>query len=296
VSEIVQKRRLPPWLKMKLPAGEDYTRLKSTMHGLQLHSVCEEAKCPNLGECWSRGVATFMILGDVCTRGCQYCAVSKGKPVTLDRDEPRRVGEAAARMNLRHVVVTSVDRDDQPDGGARIFAETIREIRRARPGTIVEVLIPDFRASEASLRIVLDAEPDILNHNVETVPRLYRGARKGGRYEWALWVLERTRQLQPSRITKTGLMLGLGETDDEIRAVLADLVARDVNLLTLGQYLRPTTEHLEVAKFYTPDEFARWKVEAEAMGFDHVESGPLVRSSYHADHQFEVAGLTKEKR
>ncbi|MBI3844773.1 MAG: lipoyl synthase [Planctomycetes bacterium] len=295
MSESMTRRRLPPWLKTKLPGGEDYTRLKATMHGLNLHSVCEEAKCPNLGECWSRGVATFMILGDVCTRGCQYCAVSKGKPVTLDRDEPRRVGEAAARMNLRHVVVTSVDRDDQQDGGAAIFAETIHEIRRARPGTVVEVLIPDFRGNESALKTVLDAKPDILNHNVETVPRLYRDARKGGRYEWALWVLERTHALDPTMITKTGMMFGLGETDEEIRAVLRDLVARDVNLLTLGQYLRPTPEHLEVAKFYTPDEFAAWKVEAEALGFDHVESGPLVRSSYHADHQFEVAGLIKEK-
>ncbi len=296
MSADLATRRLPAWLKMKLPAGEPYLKLKSTLKGLRLHTVCVEARCPNLGECWGRGVATFMILGDVCTRGCQYCAVSKGKPGALDRDEPRRVGEAVASMGLHHVVVTSVDRDDQADGGASLFSETIREVRRARPGTIVEVLIPDFRAREESLRVVLDARPDVLNHNTETVPRLYAKARRGGRYEWALWVLETARALAPEMVTKTGLMLGLGETDGEIRAVLADLVARDVNLLTLGQYLRPTKDHLEVERFYTPEEFARYKAIAEEMGFDHVESGPLVRSSYHADHQFEVAGLAKEAR
>jgi lipoic acid synthetase len=284
-------RRLPEWLKMRLPSGEKYTLLKSTLRGLALHTVCEEAHCPNLGECWSRGVATFMILGDVCTRGCRYCAVTKGKPMPLDRDEPRRVAEAAAAMGLHHVVVTSVDRDDQPDGGAFAFAETVREIRRVSPGTVVEVLIPDFRGCDDALRIVLDARPEILNHNTETVPRLYRTARRGGRYEWALWVLKRTRERVPEMITKTGLMLGLGETEAELRAVLRDLVERDVNLLTLGQYLRPSKDHLEVKRFYTPDEFRRWKRIAEDMGFDHCEAGPMVRSSYHADHQFEIAGL-----
>lgn len=284
-------RRHPEWLKVKIPAGEEYFRLKDLMRSLQLHTVCEEARCPNIGECWGRGVATFMILGDICTRGCAYCAVSKGKPTELDLQEPERVADAVDRMGLRHVVVTSVDRDDQKDGGAAVFAETIRAIRRRRPSCAVEVLIPDFRGSEDSLRQILEAQPDILNHNIETVPRLYRAVRGGGKYPVSLELLGRSKQWSPDLPTKTGMMLGLGEQREEIVEVMRDLVGAGVDLLTLGQYLQPTKEHVPVARYVHPDEFAELKTTGEAIGFKHVESGPLVRSSYHADHQFDsVAG------
>ncbi|HEV8130968.1 MAG TPA: lipoyl synthase [Acidobacteriota bacterium] len=282
------QRRHPDWIKTRVPGGEKYNQLKSLMRGLNLHTVCEDALCPNIAECWGRGVATFMILGDVCTRACRYCAVTSGKPTELDLGEPLKVAQAVRAMALKHVVVTSVDRDDLQDGGAGIFASTIREIRRLSPDCAVEVLIPDFRGDDAALRIVVDALPEILNHNVETVPRLYRLARYGGKYPRSIGLLERAKQLRPDMITKTGMMLGLGETKNEVIAVMRDLVAVGVSILTLGQYLQPTKRHLPVDRYYHPDEFHQFKILGESMGFDHVEAGPLVRSSYQADRQFEA--------
>lgn len=284
------RRRHPSWLKVRAPFGEEVHRLRSLLGGLQLNTVCQEAMCPNMGECWAHGVATFMILGEVCTRGCRYCAVSKGKPAGLDLEEPGRVAAAVAGMGLNHAVITSVDRDDLEDGGAGIFAETIREIRRRRPGCVVEVLTPDFQGREASLRRVTEARPEVFGHNIETVPRLYRKARGGGKYDVSLAVLRRVREMAPEAVLKTGIMLGLGEEPDEIRAVMSDIVACGVNILTLGQYLRPSGWHLPVARHYRPEEFVYWKEVGEAMGFDHVESGPLVRSSYLADRQLSALG------
>jgi lipoic acid synthetase len=286
-SPLVQlKRRHPEWLKVRAPFGEEVHNLKGLVGRLQLHTVCQEAICPNMGECWAHKVATFMILGDVCTRGCRYCAVDKGKPAALDRTEPARVGEAVAAMGLRHAVITSVNRDDLPDGGASVFAETTREIRRQRPGCVVELLIPDFQGSADALQIVLEARPEILGHNVETVPRLYRSARGGGVYEVSLELLRRIAD-SGATIPKTGLMLGLGETDDEIAQALGDVRRCGVQILTLGQYLRPGRWHLPVARYYHPDEFKRWERVARELGFAHVASGPLVRSSYLADQQFQ---------
>jgi len=285
-SEI--RRRHPSWLKVKAPFGQRVHQLKSLLNGLDLNTVCQEAICPNMGECWAHGVATFMILGDVCTRGCRYCAVDKGRPTRLDQDEPSRVAEAVAGMNLSHVVVTSVNRDDLPDGGAAIFAETIRQIRVHREGCTVEVLVPDFQGSEDALKIVLEAEPEIFSHNIETVPRLYKRARGGGNYDVSLRVLERYKELSQESTTKTGLMLGLGEEAEEIRQVMADLVARRISVLTLGQYLRPSRWHLPVERYYQPEEFEYWREYGEQLGFDYVESGPLVRSSYMADRQFKA--------
>lgn len=283
-------KRHPEWIKARIPAGENYKRLKSIVSKNNLHTVCEEAMCPNLGDCWGRGVATFMILGDICTRGCRYCAVAKGKPAVLDLDEPRRVAEAVVEMRLRHAVITSVDRDDLEDGGSSLFAETIRRIKQASPDCIIEVLIPDFKGNEYALRTVLDAGPHILNHNVETVPRLYRLARGGGKYHVSLELLRRSKEYAPWVLSKTGMMLGLGEERDEIIAVMRDLVAVGVDILTLGQYLRPTKWHLPVARYYHPDEFKELKRIGEELGIGHVEAGPLVRSSYHADEQFEKTG------
>jgi lipoic acid synthetase len=277
--------RKPPWLKVRAPGGASYVRLKGVMRELELHTVCEEAQCPNVGECWGHGVATFMILGDVCTRGCRYCAVSKGTPRELDLTEPERVADAVRRMGLGFVVVTSVDRDDLPDGGASVFAGTVRAIRRVSPGTGIELLTPDFQGSEEALRAVLDAGPDVLNHNVETVPRLYRKARGGAVYEVSLRVLENVKRFAPEVASKTGMMLGLGETKDEVREVMRDLVERRVEILTLGQYLRPSGWHLEVDRYVHPEEFRELAEEGRAMGFRHVEAGPLVRSSYRADRQ-----------
>ena len=275
----------PAWLKVKAPGSENYVRLKQLMRGLQLHTVCEEARCPNIGECWHHGTATFMILGDVCTRACGYCAVAHGKPATLDLEEPARVGHAVGVLALNYLVITSVDRDDLPDGGAEIFAATIRETRRQRPECRIEVLIPDFQGDEAALRTVLDAGPDVLNHNTETVPRLYRKARSGGRYPRTLELLQRSKAYAPRIPTKTGIMMGLGETKDEVISVLHDLRGVGVDILTIGQYLRPTDGHLEMVRYYHPDEFAEMREEGLALGFKHVESGPLVRSSYHARDQ-----------
>ena len=280
--------KLPPWIRARFPGGEGYNRLKNVMRDLRLNTVCEDAHCPNIGECWNSGTATFMILGDTCTRGCRYCAVAKGKPVTLDLQEPAHVAEAVEQMKLRHAVITSVDRDDLPDGGAYIFAETIRQIRKHTPNCTVEVLIPDFQGNPDALRIVMEARPDILNHNTETVPRLYPTIRLGGDYQITLELLRRAKQWHPDSITKSGIMLGLGEEEEELSDVIRDLVSVGVDILTLGQYLQPSKKHVDVVKFYHPDEFRAWKVKAEAIGIAHCESGPLVRSSYHAAEQAEL--------
>jgi lipoic acid synthetase len=272
----------PDWLKVRAPGSPSYLRLKSLMKDLRLNTVCEEAQCPNIGECWNHGTATFMILGDVCTRACSYCAVSHGRPGAVDQAEPVRVADAIRALALNYVVVTSVDRDDLPDGGASIFAATIVETRARRPECRIEVLIPDFQGDEAALRAVLDARPDILNHNTETVPRLYKMARSGGRYARTLELLERSKDYAPDIPTKTGLMVGLGEEHHEILETLKDLRQVGCEILTIGQYLRPSAEHAAMVRYYHPDEFQALKQSALEMGFVHVESGPLVRSSYHA--------------
>lgn len=276
----------PDWLRVKFFGGPNYQDLKRIMRTLGLHTVCESARCPNMGECWEYRTATFMILGNICTRACGFCAVPSGKPVgPPDEQEPERVGEAALRMGLRYAVVTSVNRDDQPDGGAAIFARTIAEIRRRVAGCKVEVLIPDFRGDWAALETVVAARPDVLNHNTETVPRLYRQVRKGALYERSLELLRRAKFLAPEIPAKTGMMLGLGETREEVLSAMQDLAAQGTDILTLGQYLQPTREHLPVVRFVHPSEFAEYKRLGEQMGFAHVESGPLVRSSYHAFEQ-----------
>jgi lipoic acid synthetase len=278
----------PDWLRAKAPVGENFHNLKKLARGLGLHTVCESAQCPNIGECWNHRTATFMLLGDICTRRCGFCAVPKGKPGPIEWDEPRRVAEAVATLGLKHTVVTSVNRDDDNLGGARVFAETIRQIRELSPGCRVEVLIPDFQGLEEALKIVVDAQPDVLNHNTETVPRLYRSVRSGARYERTLRLLENAKVLAPAMVTKSGVMVGLGETMTELVEVFRDLGSRGVDILTVGQYLRPSRDHLPISRFYTPDEFLYLKEEALRFGFRHVESGPLVRSSYHAHEQAEA--------
>ena len=282
----------PAWLKAKAPVGENFHNLKKLARGLGLHTVCESAQCPNIGECWNHRTATFMLLGDICTRRCGFCAVPKGKPGPIDGDEPRRVAEAVAKLGLRHAVVTSVNRDDDNAGGARIFAETIRQVRELSPECRIEVLIPDFQGLDEALKIVLDARPDVLNHNTETVPRLYRVVRSGARYERTLRLLENAKKFSPGIVTKSGVMVGLGETITELVEVFHDLGQRGVDILTVGQYLRPSRDHLPIARFYTPDEFQYLKSEALRFGFRHVESGPLVRSSYHAHEQAEATSAT----
>ena len=272
----------PDWLKVRAPGSPNYVRLRSLMRDLDLRTVCEEARCPNIGECWHHGTATFMILGDICTRACAYCAVSHGRPAVIDATEPVRVASAIHTLGLNYVVITSVDRDDVADGGASMFAETIRETRARLDDCRIEVLIPDFRGNEAALRTVLDAKPDVLNHNVETVPRLYRMARSGGRYDRTLQLLERSHAHAPAIPTKTGLMVGLGEERHELIATFRDLRSVGCKILTIGQYLRPTHAHAPMARYYHPDEFRDLKTVALELGFVHVESGPLVRSSYHA--------------
>jgi lipoic acid synthetase len=272
----------PDWLKVRAPGSPSYLRLKGLMRDLKLHTVCEEAQCPNIGECWNHGTATFMILGDVCTRACSYCAVAHGRPGAVDLGEPERVANAIHTLDLNYVVITSVDRDDLPDGGASIFAETIRRTRARLPHCRLEVLIPDFQGNENALHAVLDARPDVLNHNTETVPRLYRMARSGGRYSRTLELLGRSRRYAPAIPTKTGLMVGLGEERDEIIATFTDLRAVGCEILTVGQYLRPSPAHAPMVRYYHPDEFRDLKQVALDLGFIHVESGPLVRSSYHA--------------
>jgi lipoyl synthase len=287
VDSSVYPARKPPWLKVRMPGGPNYIRLKSIMRQGSLNTVCEEAHCPNIGECWEAGTATFMILGDTCTRSCGFCAVKTGRPGALDRLEPMRVANAVREMNLTHAVVTSVNRDDEPDGGAGIFAATIRWIRKLSPQTSVEVLIPDFMGNWDALATVMAAQPEILNHNTETVPRLYPRVRPKARYERSLELLRRARELDPGAVTKSGVMVGLGETKHELLTVFADLVDHGCEVLTVGQYLRPSPKHLPLVRYYHPDEFDELREEALALGFRHVESGPLVRSSYHAERQVE---------
>ena len=276
-------RSRPEWLKVPLPTGPTYENLRRLMRSKELHTVCEEAHCPNMAECWGAGTATFMILGDTCTRSCGFCAVKTGRPGVVDADEPQRVGEAIAQMALGHAVVTSVNRDELPDGGAEIFAETIREIRRQSPSTTVEVLIPDFVGRPESLDAVLAARPEILNHNVETVPRLYPRVRPQARYERSLEVLRRTKQRAPDLVCKSGIMVGLGETRDEVVATMRDIASQGTDILTVGQYLRPSPVHLPIERYWTPSEFDELRDTGMTMGFRHVEAGPLVRSSYHAE-------------
>ena len=285
--------RKPPWLKVKAPGGPNYVRLKHLMRDLDLHTVCEEAHCPNVGECWEHGTATFMILGEVCTRNCGYCAVAHGRPPTYDIDEPERVARAIAEMDLRHAVITSVDRDDLPDFGANMFAETIRQIHARVPGCSVEVLVPDFQGSRDSIRSVLAARPEIYNHNTETVPRLYRRARPGGRYARVLDIFRFVKSTAPDIPTKTGIILGLGETMEEVVQTMRELRAVSVEILTLGQYLRPSASHLPLDRYYSPEEFRHLRELGMGMGFSHVESGPLVRSSYHAWEQVQAAGVSR---
>ncbi len=272
----------PQWLRAPAPVGAHYRDLKSLVERLRLHTVCESAACPNVGECWNHGTATFMILGNICTRRCGFCAVQKGGPLPVDYDEPRRVAEASAVLGLKYAVITSVNRDDRKDGGAELFALTIRAIRERVAGCRVEVLIPDFQGSHAAMDIVLDAAPDVMNHNTETVPRLYRQVRLGARYERSLDILAYSKTARPEIPTKSGLMLGLGETRDEVLGVMRDLRAHNVDILTLGQYLRPSPKHLPIIRYATPEEFADYRRIGRNMGFAHVEAGPLVRSSYHA--------------
>ena len=285
-SPRIQRRPRPDWLKVKLPGGESYNRLKSLVREQNLHTVCQDARCPNIGECWGKGTATFMILGEVCTRSCRFCAVKTGLPTEYDRDEPGRIAAAIKEMGLRYAVITSVDRDDLADGGAWVFAETIRRTRAACPDIRMEVLIPDFQGNSGALRTVVEAGPDVLAHNVETVPRLYRSVRPGSRYRRSLDVLVDAKKLQSNLVTKSSLMLGLGESRDEILEVLNDLRDAGADIVTLGQYLQPTRDNLPVEKFYTPEEFTEYRDYALSVGFRSVASGPLVRSSYHAEEGF----------
>jgi lipoyl synthase len=283
----------PEWLKARAPMGENYHNLKMLARKLNLHTVCESAHCPNIGECWNHRTATFMLLGNLCTRRCGFCAVPKGRPEPIDFGEPIRVAEAVEQLALKFAVVTSVNRDDNNIGAAQVFADTITEIRRRVPACRVEVLVPDFQGHDESLQIVMDARPDILNHNTETVPRLYRVARSGARFERTLHLLTRAKEMNPTIPTKTGVMVGLGETTDELLAVFRDLADRKVDILTIGQYLRPSRDHLPVARLYTPAEFRELKEESLRMGFRHVESGPLVRSSYHAHEQADAGSTVR---
>jgi len=287
---IETKLERPRWLRAPAPAGKNYQELKALVGRLRLHTVCESAACPNLGECWNHRTATFMILGNVCTRRCGFCAVRKGAPLAVDYGEPRRVAEAVEALGLRYAVITSVNRDDRKDGGAALFALTIRAIRERAPGCRVEVLVPDFQGSHAAMDIVLEARPDVLNHNVETVPRLYRQVRLGARYERSLDILRYAKRTRPEIPAKSGLMLGLGETREEVLGVMRDLCAHGVDILTLGQYLRPSPKHLPVLRYVPREEFAEYRAIGREMGFRHVESGPLVRSSYHAAESADSAG------
>ena len=278
------KRKKPSWLRAQLPGGPEYQQLRGIIDTHKLHTVCESAKCPNMGECWSRGTATIMILGDVCTRSCGFCHIATGKPPTLDLDEPRRVGEAAALMRLKHIVITSVNRDELADGGAAIWAETIRSVRAASPQTSVEVLIPDFCGDWDALKLVLDEKPEILNHNMETVRRLYSVVRPQAKYERSIELLRRAKDA--GLTAKTGIMVGIGEEDHEVQRLMHDVVdGSGCDILTIGQYLQPTRDHLPITRWVTPEQFVQYKTLGESIGFSHVESGPLVRSSYHAEEQ-----------
>ena len=286
---MVVERRLPPWLKARMPGGPNYLHLRDLLRGNQLHTVCEEAHCPNIGDCWERGTATFMILGDICTRACAYCAVTSGVPGTLDLQEPVRLAETVERMGLKYAVITSVNRDDLPDGGAFIFAQCMHQIRKRLPDCKVEVLIPDFEGNWDALATVMAATPDTLNHNIETVRRMFHRVRPRGDFDQSLELLARAKAVDPNGVTKSGMMVGLGETWDEIIENMRELRAVDCDLLTIGQYLRPSQKHIALAKWYTPQEFEELRREGEALGFRHVASGPLVRSSYHADEQHSAA-------
>ena len=278
-------RRRPPWIKVRAPIGETYENVRDLMRSKELHTVCEEAMCPNLGECWGRGTATFLMMGDTCTRSCGFCDIKTGRPNPLDWAEPNRVAQSVRAMNLRHVVITSVNRDDRPDGGAPLFAMVIRRIRQLQPGCSIEVLIPDFKGSETALKIVMDAQPEILNHNVETVPRLFKKVQPQDQYDWALTTLRNAKAMDPLVLTKSGIMLGLGETFDEVVNTMQDLANISVNILTLGQYLQPSKKHLPIERYYTPEEFEELRRIGLEMGFKWVKSGPLVRSSYNAEEQ-----------
>ncbi len=291
IQEAPPPRRRPEWIKVRAPGGETYEWLRDLMRVKTLHTVCEEAMCPNLGECWGKGTATFLLMGDTCTRSCGFCDIKTGRPAPLDWQEPFRVAEAVRAMNLQHVVITSVNRDERPDGGAPIFAMVIRRIRQVHPGCSIEVLIPDFKGSSDALKIVMDAQPEILNHNVETVPRLFKKVQPQDNYEWAMTTLRNARRMDPLVLTKSGIMVGLGETFDEVVEVMADLAEQQVDILTVGQYLQPSKQHLPIARYYTPEEFVELKRIGLDMGFKWVESGPLVRSSYRAAQQ--VRALSK---
>jgi lipoic acid synthetase len=288
-------QRRPEWIKVRAPSGETYENLKQLMRAKTLHTVCEEAMCPNIGECWGKGTATFLMMGDVCTRTCGFCDIKHGRPAALDWAEPERVAQAVKAMNLRHAVITSVNRDERKDGGAPIFAMVIRRIREIHPGCSIEVLIPDFKGSREALQIVMDARPEILNHNVETVPRLFKKVQPQDRYEWAAATLSNAKQLDSDVLTKSGLMVGLGETMEELKATIADMRAWGVDILTLGQYLQPSRKHLPIERYYTPDEFRELREYALGIGFQWAECGPLVRSSYHAEDQVRALSIVHRK-
>jgi lipoic acid synthetase len=285
ITEAPKPKRRPEWLKVRAPGGETYEWLQGLMRSKSLNTVCEEAMCPNLGECWGKGTATFLMMGDTCTRSCGFCDIKTGRPQAMDWQEPVRVAEAVRAMNLQHVVITSVNRDERPDGGAPIFAMVIRRIRQVHPGCSIEVLIPDFKGNPDALQIVMDAQPEILNHNVETVPRLFKKVQPQDNYEWAMTTLRNAKRMDPLVLTKSGIMVGLGETFDEVVEVMADLAEQRVDILTLGQYLQPSKKHLPIDRYYEPTEFIELKKIGIEMGFKWVESGPLVRSSYHAAQQ-----------
>ncbi len=278
-------RRRPPWIKVRAPGGDTYEQVQGLMRSKTLHTVCEEAMCPNIGECWGSGTATFLMMGDTCTRSCGFCDIKTGRPSPLDWAEPNRVAEAVRAMGLRHVVITSVNRDERPDGGAPIFAMVIRRVRQLQPGCSIEVLIPDFKGNRDALKIVMDAQPEILNHNVETVPRLFKKVQPQDHYEWAMTTLGNAKQMDPLVLTKSGIMVGLGETFDEVVEVMRDLAGLGVDILTIGQYLQPSKQHLPLERYYLPEEFDRFEVIGKELGFKWVESGPLVRSSYRAEQQ-----------
>ncbi len=284
-------KRRPDWIRVRAPSGETYEQLRVMMRSKALHTVCEEAMCPNIGECWGAGTATFLMMGDTCTRSCGFCDIKTGRPAPLDWDEPERVARAVQSMNLKHVVITSVNRDERPDGGAPIFAMVIQRIRELQPGCSIEVLIPDFKGSIDALRIVMDARPEILNHNVETVPRLFRKVQPQDRYEWAQATLSNAKKLDPEVLTKSGVMVGLGETSEEVRGVMRDMRDWNVDILTIGQYLQPSKNHLPIERYYTPDEFEDFRTYGYEICFKWVESGPLVRSSYHAEEQVRKLSL-----
>ncbi|MCZ7546030.1 MAG: lipoyl synthase [Anaerolineae bacterium] len=285
VQDNVKSRRRPPWIRVKAPSGETFENVRTLMRSKSLNTVCEEARCPNIGECWGHGTATFLMMGDICTRSCGFCDIATGRPRPMDWQEPNRVAEAVRQMNLRHVVITSVNRDERKDGGAPIFAMVIKRIRQVQPGCSIEVLIPDFKGDRDALKIVMDARPEILNHNVETVPRLFRKVQPQDHYEWAMATLGNAKQMDPLVLTKSGIMVGLGETFDEVVDVMRDLAGLGVDILTIGQYLQPSQKHLPIERYYTPDEFDAFERIGLELGFKWVESGPLVRSSYRAEQQ-----------